>query len=116
MLSWYVVWKLSRNYVFFFNFYLFIINFILSSLSRLLHRAAGYTSDTTSFHPDTAAKKALLVRAAVRLVTTAAARHKALLTTRSLVFATTIRTALTHMEKTLIASQYLHDSYWRNKR
>ena len=74
---------------------------------RLLHRAAGYTSDTTSFHPDTATKRALLVRAAVRLVTTAAARHKALLTARPQVFAATVRAALTHMENTLVASQYL---------
>lgn len=74
------------------------------SLFRLLHRAAGYTPDTTSFHSDTPTKRALLVRAAVRLVTTAAARHKALLTARPAVFSCTIRTALTHMENTLISS------------
>lgn len=74
------------------------------SIIQLLHRAAGYTPDTTSFHADTATKRAMLVRAAVRLVTTAAARHKALLTARPLVFAATVRAALTHMENTLVAT------------
>lgn len=74
------------------------------SIIQLLHRAAGYTPDTTSFHSDTATKRALLVRAVVRLVTTAAARHKALLTARPAVFASTIHASLTHMENTLVST------------
>ncbi|KAG7166507.1 Ectopic P granules protein 5-like 1, partial [Homarus americanus] len=70
----------------------------------LLHRAAGYTSDATSFHQDTAAKRGLLVRALVRLTTSAAARHKALLSAKPQVFTATILGFLTHMEKTLIAT------------
>lgn len=74
---------------------------------RLLHRAAGYTPDTTSFHQDTPAKRALLVRALVRLVTSAAARHKALLAAKPQVFTATILGLLTHLEDTLTASEYL---------
>ncbi|KAK4326998.1 hypothetical protein Pmani_002516 [Petrolisthes manimaculis] len=70
----------------------------------LLQRGAGYTPDTTRFHTDTGGKRGLLVRAVVRLLTTAAARHKALLQARPYVFTHTITNALTHMENTLIAT------------
>ncbi|XP_069970328.1 ectopic P granules protein 5 homolog isoform X2 [Penaeus vannamei] len=74
------------------------------AIIQLLHRAAGYTPDTTSFHQDTPAKRGLLVRALVRLVTTAAARHKALLAAKPQVFNATILGLLTHMEDTLTAT------------
>ncbi|XP_063611379.1 ectopic P granules protein 5 homolog [Penaeus indicus] len=74
------------------------------AIIQLLHRAAGYTPDTTSFHQDTPAKRGLLVRALVRLVTTAAARHKALLSAKPQVFNSTILGLLTHMENTLTAT------------
>ncbi|XP_047502036.1 ectopic P granules protein 5 homolog [Penaeus chinensis] len=74
------------------------------AIIQLLHRAAGYTPDTTSFHQDTPAKRGLLVRALVRLVTTAAARHKALLSAKPQVFNSTILGLLTHMEDTLTAT------------
>ncbi|XP_045603349.2 ectopic P granules protein 5 homolog isoform X1 [Procambarus clarkii] len=70
----------------------------------VLHRAAGYTPDTSSFHQDTAAKRGLLVRALVRLLTSAAARHKVLLSAKPHVFAATIHGLLTHMENTLITT------------
>nr|XP_053655972.1 ectopic P granules protein 5 homolog isoform X2 [Cherax quadricarinatus] len=70
----------------------------------LLHRAAGYTPDTTSFHQDTAAKRGLLVRALVRLLTSAAARHKALLAAKPHVFTATIKGLHSHMENTLIST------------
>ncbi|XP_068201303.1 ectopic P granules protein 5 homolog [Palaemon carinicauda] len=71
---------------------------------QLLHRAAGYTPDTRSFHPDTGAKRSFLVRALVRLLTSATARHKALLSAKPHVFETTIHNLLSHMEETLIAT------------
>lgn len=71
---------------------------------QLLHRAAGYTPDTKSFHQDTGAKRSFLIRALVRLLTSATARHKALLSARPHIFETTIFNLLSHMQETLIAT------------
>ncbi|KAK7082715.1 hypothetical protein SK128_026802 [Halocaridina rubra] len=77
---------------------------VYTTQARLLHKAAGYTPDTRSFHMETGAKRGLLVRALVRLLTSAAARHKALLSAKPHVFESTILTVLTHMEETLIGT------------
>ncbi|CAL4061203.1 unnamed protein product, partial [Meganyctiphanes norvegica] len=72
------------------------------AIIQLLHRAAGYTPDTVVFHVDTGAKRRLLLRAMVRLMTTAAARHKALLSARPQIFTITIIKLFMHMEATLV--------------
>ncbi|XP_076059738.1 ectopic P-granules autophagy protein 5 isoform X2 [Oratosquilla oratoria] len=72
------------------------------AILELLHVAAGYNPDVKQFHPDTLGKRCLLVRSLVRQICVVACRYKALLSSRSHLFLTTIVNLLNHMENTLI--------------
>ena len=71
---------------------------------QLLHVSAGYTPEIKHFHADTSIKRGLLVRALVRLITSASTRNKSLLSGKPQAFSQCIKKIMKNMEETLDAT------------